>query len=100
MGETISFRLNKDVQKDLEVVEEKWHTDRSEVIRRLLSQALKEWKIQNALEEISSHKISVGKAAQTCGISIWEMFELVKEKNIDWTGFSEEDLKESLEMIK
>jgi len=100
MGETISFRLSKGVKKDLEVVEKKWHTDRSEVIRRLLSQALSEWKIQNALEEISSHKISVGKGAKNCDISVWEMFDMIKKKNIDWTGFSDEDLKESLDMLK
>src|SRR3989344_8157158 len=100
MASTISFRLEESLQKDLSKLERKWQTDRSEVIRRLLAGAIKEWKIQNALGEIGSHKISVGKAAEEFEISIWEMFDIIKEKNIDWTGYSEEDLKRDLEVLR
>lgn len=97
---TTSVRLGKVMQRDLSKVEKKWQTDRSEAIRRLLAVAIKEWKIQNALGEIAAHKISVGKAAEDCDISIWEMLDIIKEKNIDWTGYSDEDLKKDLEALE
>ncbi len=100
MASTISVRLGKDMQRDLSRVEKKWQTDKSEAIRRLLAVAIREWKIQNALEEIATHKISVGKAAEECGISIWEIFDIIKERNIDWVGYSGEDLKRDLEIIE
>ena len=78
METTISVRLRSDVLMDLSRVENKWQTGRSEAIRRLLQKAIKEWKIQTALEEISLHKKSIGKAAEECGISIWEILYIMR----------------------
>ena len=100
MASTISVRLGKPVINELIKIEKKWHTDRSEAIRRLLVQSIKEWKIKNALENIALHKLSVGKAAKECNISLWEMLELVKEKNVDWTGYSKEDLEKDIKFLK
>jgi len=100
MESTISVRLNKLVIKDLYNIEKSLHTDRSEVIRRLLSEAIQKWKIENALKEISQHKISIGKAAKECNISLWEMLDLVKRNNVNWTGYSEEDLEKDLKLLQ
>ncbi|MDO8459729.1 MAG: UPF0175 family protein [Nanoarchaeota archaeon] len=100
MGETISVRLGKDLEKDLVVVERKWHADRSEVIRRLLASAIKEWKINNSLEKLAAHKISLSKAAEESEISLWEMIDIVKEKKIDWVGLTTEDIERDLEIVK
>ena len=100
MASTISVRVEKDILKELEKLEEQWQTDRSEAIRRLLVEAIKEFKVKNALENISSHKTSIGKAAKDCGVSLWEILDLVKEKNIDWTGYSKEDIENDLTMLK
>ena len=100
MTTTISVRLDKSVLQELEKVEKKWQTGRSEVIRRLLVEAIKDWKIKNFLEKIADHKISVGKAAEECGISLWEMLEIVKENDVDWTGYSKEDLEKDLKILE
>ncbi len=97
---TISVRLDKETQQDLRKVEQTWKTDRSEVIRRLLAQAIKEWKAENALELLSKHQISLSKAAEECSITLWEMLDLVKEKNIDWTDYSKEDLEKDLKELE
>ena len=100
MALTISVRLDRLVLNDLSNIENKWQTDRSEVVRRLLVQSIKEWKIKNALENIGLHRLSMGKAAKECNISLWEMLDLVKAKNIDWTGYSKEDLEKDLKLLK
>ena len=100
MTVTISVRLKKPVLKDLSAIEKKWKTDRSEAIRRLLVQSINEWKIKEVLEKIASHKLSVGRAAEECDISLWEMIDLVKAKNIDWTGYSKEDIEKDLKLLK
>jgi|SRR3989338_4613279 len=100
MTSTISVRLGKPALRDLAEIEKKWQTDRSEAIRRLLAEAVKDWKISHALEELASHRTSIGKAAQICGISLWEMIELAKQKNLDWTGYSKEDLEKDLRAVQ
>lgn len=99
MASTISFRIEKAVLQDLSKVESEWCADRSETIRRLLLKALKSWKIQKALEELKEHKISIGKAAKFCEVSLWEMLDLAKQNNIDWTGYSKEDLEKDLKVL-
>ena len=89
MSLTISVRLENSVLKDLERLEKTWQTDRSEAIRRLLAKALDDWKVKNSLERIREHKLSIGKAAHECGISLWDMIELARKDNIDWTGYSD-----------
>ncbi|MEK6953059.1 MAG: UPF0175 family protein [Nanoarchaeota archaeon] len=99
MTNTISVRLNKDILGELSKIEENWQIDRSESVRRLLLNAIKSWKIQKTLEDLREHKISIGKAAENCGISLWEIFDLMDKHKIDWTGYSEEDLEKDLEIL-
>lgn len=97
---SISVRMDDSVIDDLSKVEKKWQTDRSEVIRRLLVKSVQEWKIENALEEIRLHKKSIGKAAEECGLSKWEMLDLIKQKNIDWINYTKEDLKKDISKLE
>lgn len=82
--------------KDLSGIEKSWQADRSEAVRRLLVKAITSWKIQDALERLRQHKVSLGKAAQDCKLSVWEMLALAKEQNLDWTGYSKEDLEKDI----
>ena len=99
MATTISVRLDKALLRDLSEIEKNWQADRSEAIRRLLAKAVSSWKIQNMLERLREHKISIGKAAEECEVSLWEMIDIAKENNIDWTGYSKEDLEADLEVL-
>ncbi|MBI3035539.1 UPF0175 family protein [Candidatus Woesearchaeota archaeon] len=96
MATTISVRLDKSLLKDISLIENSWQADRSEAIRRLLAKAVSSWKIKNALEKIREHKISMGKAAEECGISLWEIMDMARENKIDWTAYSEEDLERDI----
>ena len=100
MAETISVRLDKELLKDLAEIEKNWQADRSEAIRRLLAKAVSSWKLQNALEKLRQHKISIGRAAEECEISLWEMIDIAKESNIDWTGYSKEDLERDIRILE
>ena len=100
MATTISVRLDKSLLKDLSLIEKNWQADRSEAIRRLLAKAVSSWKIQNALQQLRGHKISIGKAAEECEVSLWEMLDLVKENNIDWTAYSKEDLERDIKVLE
>ena len=100
MAITISVRLDKSLLKDLSVIEKNWQADRSEAIRRLLAKAVNSWKIQNSLEKLREHKISIGKAAEECTVSLWEMLDIVKEKGIDWTAYAKVDLERDIKVLE
>src|SRR3989338_1801544 len=100
MAETISVRLDRELLKDLEEIEKNWQADRSEAIRRLLAKAVDSWKLQNMLEKLRQHKVSVGRAAEECGLHLWEVLDIARENNIDWTGYSKEDLEKDLKVLE
>ena len=100
MANTISVRLEEPLLRELSVIEKHWRADRSEAIRRLLVKAISSWKVQDALERLRQHKISLGKAAQECGLSLWEMLDLVKQSNIDWIGYSKKDVEKDIKFLE
>ena len=81
---------------DLVRMEKQSHKDRSELIRRLLADAIQQWKENNAVEQLRGRKVSLGKAAEFCGISLGEMMELASRHNVDWIGYTKEDLEKDL----
>ncbi len=97
---TVSVRIEDTLLHQLAAVEKVWHADRSEVVRRFLAQALQEWRIEHYMGKVREKKLSVGKAAEECHLSLWEMLELLKEKQIDWAGYEEEDLQRDLALLK
>ena len=100
MATTISVRIDKSLLKDLSSIEMEWQAGRSEAIRRLLAKAVNSWKVQKAVEKLRVHKISIGKAAEECELSLWEMIDIAKEGNIDWTAYSKEDLERDLKVLE
>jgi len=58
------------------------HLDKSTVVRRLLSKAVQEWLIENALEQYRDGKITIGKAADMVGIPFREMIAIAAKKGI------------------
>lgn len=100
MASTISVRLESNILKDLSKVENKWQTDRSEAIRRLLANAVKNWKIKDALERLKERKITISEAAKDAEVSLWEMIDLAKHENIDWIEYNKEDLKRDLKLLE
>ncbi len=93
---TISLRVEDSFTEELEEVEKSWQADRSEVVRRLLTRSLQEWKVEHALEQLRAGKISIGKAAEQCSWPLWEMVDLVKARAVDWTGYSKEEIEKDL----
>lgn len=73
---------------------------RNEVMRRSLVKALNKQKIQNAICEIISHKKSIGKVASECEISVWEILDLLKERNVDWTNYKDDDIEKDFNLTK
>ena len=100
MATTVSVRLDKALLRDLSEIEKNWQADRSEAIRRLLAKAVNSWKMHNMLEKMMEHKISIGKAAEECGLLMWEMLDILKENNVDWTRYSKEDLERDIRILE
>lgn len=82
MPTTLTTRVEDDLAKLIDKVSEEEGMDRSTVIRRFLMKAAREWLIEKTLDEYQEGKITLWQAARKCGLSVWEMIEEAKTREI------------------
>ncbi|MHA1492063.1 MAG: UPF0175 family protein [Promethearchaeota archaeon] len=82
MGNKISFVIPEELKKEIDKLKDLFKEEQSSLIRRLFWRSISEEKIDYAVKEYLNEKISMGKAAEIAGISIWEMLDELKKRNI------------------
>ncbi|MFC7155784.1 UPF0175 family protein [Halomarina halobia] len=95
---TVTTRIPEDDEEALGELEREMSADRSEVLRRLIRQGLKEWRTERALERLGEHEITLRRAAELAGTSYVEMLSLAAEEGIT-IGYTTDDLERDLERI-
>jgi predicted HTH domain antitoxin len=71
-----------DLKKEIDSLKTLYNEEQSSLIRRLLKKSINEEKIELAVKMYIDEKISLGKASELAGISIWEMLDELKRRNI------------------
>lgn len=93
--EVITARIEEKDFKILKQIEKEEKTELAGVLRKLLSNSIKEWKIKKALELLKDHKITIRKAASFAEVSYIEMLDLMAKADID-IGYTLQDLKRDI----
>jgi predicted HTH domain antitoxin len=83
----------------LKRIESEEKTDRAQVVRRLLAEAISDWKLRRALEMMRARKASVRTAAKFAGIPYIELLEHVEREAIP-LDYSLSDLRNDLDALK
>jgi predicted HTH domain antitoxin len=96
---TIATRVPKEIDEFLEKIMKEEKLDKSTTTRKLLELGIAEWRSERAIDLLRNGKVTLAKAAEIAGISIYEMIELVKEKKIDYIHIAGEELEEDLRLM-
>ncbi len=91
----ITARIEEKHFEDLKIIEKEEQTERAEVMRKLLANAIKEWKIKRALGLLKERKATMRKAAKFADVSYAEMMDLASKADID-VGYSLNELRKDL----
>ena len=94
----IATRVDRELLEQIEQIEKEVRADRSEVIRRLLDEGVKQYQTKKAIELLRDGKVTVSRAAEIAGVSIWDMLEIMHMKKIP-IPYGAEDLRKSLELM-
>ncbi len=78
----ITIMMPDDLKKEIDNLKTLYNEEQSSLIRRLLKKSINGEKIEIAVKMYLDEKISLGKAAELAGISIWEMLDELKRRNI------------------
>ena len=99
MTNVITTRLTGSIEKDLDIVAKAEYLDKSTVVRRLLIKSLSEWKKEHSINLYKEGKFSGEQAAKFAEISLWEFFDLLKEKKVP-LNYDLEEFERELRNIK
>ena len=78
----VGTRLPMEMVRDLETIEGIEQSDRSTTVRKLLSGAIREWKLEHYARMYGDGRISLARAARQAGVSLWEMMSYARERKI------------------
>ncbi|MFW5917056.1 MAG: UPF0175 family protein [Halorubrum sp.] len=83
---TISTRVPEDLEAELEAYLDEERLDRSTAVRKLLSEGLEVWRTERALDRFADGELSLTKAADLAGLSVWEFADLVADADDAWVS--------------
>lgn len=99
MPVTVTTRVKEELFKIIDQIAKEEGMDRSTVIRRFLSRAVKEWLIDKSLNDYEDGKLTLWQAAKRCDLSLWEMINEVKKREVH-VPYTLEELREDLKGLK
>lgn len=79
---TTSVRLPREMIEEIERISKEEGVDKGTLLRKLLAESLKEYRIKKALDLYRDGKISLWKAAEVAGITYREALEELRRRNI------------------
>ncbi|HLC53019.1 MAG TPA: UPF0175 family protein [Candidatus Nanoarchaeia archaeon] len=94
MAKTVTTRLPDEYVMDLETIEKAEKLDTSSVIRRLLANAIAEWKKNYAVEKYRKGEFSFGQVAKFADVTVWDVPDLLKGRGVPLNMDIEEFEKE------
>ena len=97
--QTITTRVPDEIYRDIKKIESEEKTERAEVIRRLLAEAIKRWKLKRALDTLREGKMTLRSAAKLAGLTYIEMMDEVEKAGIP-ANYTIADLQLDLEAFK
>lgn len=100
MAELVSMgvRLDKKMIKELGLIAKKENLDRTAIMRRLIAKAIKDYKIDTAINQYIHEKVSISKAAADADITIFEIEGYLVRMGYK-SSYSGRDLKRELSLL-
>lgn len=99
MGKTVTTRVDEKLSDRIDEIAEEEGLDRSTVVRKFLADGTENWLIEKSLEDYESGKITLWQAADRCGLSLWEIIQEAREREVH-VPYTVEELEGDLRALE
>jgi len=97
--DVVSARLPPERVSQIEEIAREEKVDKSTVLDRALEHYIREWKLRKAIESYTEGGATLPRAAETAGLTVWEMIDILAKRNIQ-PQYDIEDLEEDLKAFE
>lgn len=95
----VGARLPTALVRELELIADVEQSDRSTTVRKLLSSAIRQWKLEHHVRLYGEGKLTLARAARDAGVPLWEMMDYARARKVP-AQYDLEDLKRDLGTIR
>jgi predicted HTH domain antitoxin len=92
----IAARLRPDIADEVDRIASEEGVDRSTVIVRAADLYVKRWKLEKALKSYLEGRVTLWKAAEIAGLSLWELMDEIEKRKVP-LQYTSEDFIEDFE---
>ncbi len=92
----IAARFHPEVADEVERIAAEERVDKSTVIVRAADLYVKRWKLEKALNSYLEGKVTLWKAAENAGLSLWEFMDEIEKRKLS-IQYTSEDFIEDFE---
>ena len=78
----LNIRVPPEIIRDLDEISRAEQLDRTAVVRRLLAEAIQNWKMASALRLYRDDRITKERAAEMAGVSLYEILDAVRRQRM------------------
>ncbi|MBS3106774.1 UPF0175 family protein [Candidatus Woesearchaeota archaeon] len=82
MSTTIAARVPESVEREISALAKEHHTDKSTLVRELLTEALRKKFLDRALEKYRARTVSLGRAAELAKMPLAEFMRVAADHHI------------------
>jgi predicted HTH domain antitoxin len=100
VSKPLGARVPEEIERYLAEFMKLEGVDKSTAVRKILERGIMEWRRERALELLSKGKITLARAAELAGVSLWEMVELARDRRVQWVHLSPEEIEREFELAK
>ena len=83
---TISARIPRALEKEVERLMREEHLEKSAALRKLLHLGIENYRLDRALRGLSEGRFSLLKAAEEAGLNVWELLDEAARRHVAWVA--------------
>lgn len=96
----VQVRIPDDLLEEIEKIAGSKHTSRSEIVRRLLDEAIDREKFKMAFKRYVKGEITLCRAAEIAEVSVSKFSQYASDRDVPFMRYSREEAEEDLERLR
>jgi len=101
MGRTVqlNLRIEDELAQQLEMIARQESLRKSDIARKYLREGVRRWRLEQAIARYQRQKISLERAALEAGLSIYEMMDELRQRNIPLDQTTPDEVREEIRSL-
>jgi len=95
----LNIRITPEMAKEIEYISGREALRKSDIARKWLIDGLRQWKLEQAISHYQKQELTLERAAEDAGLSLYEMMDELQRRNISLDQTTPEDVRAEIRAL-